>query len=147
MPMGKLRHNPLLGCAILVSLCISTISNLSLTILHTNDIHSRVEEMDQYGSMCKESDRAADKCFGGIARIASKLLEIRNRNRNVILLDGGDQQTGTLWYDVFKGNATAYFFNKLRYDAMVRNYFLLLLLFIEGATVNPQSFRPEAPLE
>lgn len=94
-------------------------SNLRVTFLHTNDIHSRIEEIDKYGSMCKAADRAAKKCYGGIARIASKVKEMRGSSQNVLLVDGGDQQTGTLWYDVFNGNATAFFVNKLQYDVMV----------------------------
>ena len=134
MSIGKSKRNSLLRSIILLSLCISTVSNFSIIVVHTNDIHSRIEETDQRGSMCKISDREAHKCYGGIARIASKLSEIRRRYRNVILLDGGDQQTGTLWYDVFKGNATAYFLKKLRYDAMVRNLFIL-----DGTTVHPRT--------
>jgi len=106
-------------CSIFFSLSISGESHFSLTVLHTNDIHSRIEEIDEYGSMCKQTDRKQGKCYGGIARIATKLKEIRRSVPNVNSLDAGDQQTGTLWYDVFEGNATAYFINKLRYDAMV----------------------------
>ena len=98
-------------------------SDFTLKILHTNDLHSRIEEIDKYGSICRNVGRTANKCFGGFARLASKIKEIKRKENNVILLDGGDQQTGTLWYDVLKGNATAYFINKLKYDAMVRNHF------------------------
>eukprot|EP00112_Aurelia_sp_Birch-Aquarium-sp1_P017214 Seg397.28 transcript_id=Seg397.28/GoldUCD/mRNA.D3Y31 product=5'-nucleotidase protein_id=Seg397.28/GoldUCD/D3Y31 len=107
----------------LLYLCIISwrivLSDFTLKILHTNDIHSRIEEIDKFGSMCRNVDRTANKCFGGFARLASKVKEIRGKEKNVILLDGGDQQTGTLWYDVLKGNATVYFINKLKYDAMV----------------------------
>lgn len=112
----------------LLYLCIISwrivLSDFTLKILHTNDIHSRIEEIDKFGSMCRNADRTANKCFGGFARLASKVKEIRGKEKNVILLDGGDQQTGTLWYDVLKGNATVYFINKLKYDAMVRKYFV-----------------------
>lgn len=94
-------------------------SNFSVTFLHTNDIHSRIEEIDRYGSMCKVADRQARNCFGGFARLATKVKDIRSKAQNVLLVDGGDQETGTLWYDVYDGNATAFFINKLRYDVMV----------------------------
>ena len=93
--------------------------DISITLLHTNDIHSRIEETDQFGSKCQVSDRLRSKCYGGIARLSTAIKTIRKDVKNVILLDGGDQQTGTLWYDVYKGNATVHFINKLRYDAMV----------------------------
>ena len=119
MRLGKSIRRVANSYFILLSLCVDFSSSLSLTFLHTNDVHSRIEEIDKYGSMCKHTDRLAKNCYGGIARIASKVTEIKRSTKNVILLDGGDQQTGTLWYDVFKGNATAHFVNKLRYDAVV----------------------------
>ena len=94
-------------------------SDLSVTFLHTNDMHSRIEEIDQYGSKCKAADRTVKKCYGGIARVLSKIQQIKASTPNVVVLDGGDQQTGTLWYDVYQGNATAYFVDKLRFDALV----------------------------
>ena len=42
-----------------------------LTILHTNDIHSRVESINKYDSTCNADGEAEGKCFGGVARIKS----------------------------------------------------------------------------
>ena len=36
-----------------------------------------------------------------------------------ILLNGGDNFQGTLWYNIFKWNVTQYFLNKLPFDAIV----------------------------
>ena len=124
MPFWELIINYIILCSIFLTSSISGKSHFSLTVLHTNDIHSRIEEIDRYGSMCKQTDRKQGTCYGGIARISTKLKEIRRSAQNVISLDAGDQQTGTLWYDVFAGNATAYFLNKLQFNAMVRICFL-----------------------
>ena len=48
-----------------------------LTILHTNDLHSRFDEITARGSACRDRDRAAGKCFGGVARIKRTVDEIR----------------------------------------------------------------------
>ncbi|XP_070569172.1 snake venom 5'-nucleotidase-like [Ptychodera flava] len=90
----------------------------SLTILHTNDVHARFEETDVYSGACSEDERAAGECYGGVARRATKIQEIRNRDDNVLLLDGGDQYQGTLWFYYYKGKATAHFMNLIEYDVM-----------------------------
>ena len=38
----------------------------------------------------------------------------------VLLLDGGDQYQGTVWFYLYQGRAASYFTNELQYDAMVR---------------------------
>ena len=44
--------------------------------------------------------------------------EARDRAENTILVDGGDQFQGTLFYTYYKGKMAAEFMNKLGYDAM-----------------------------
>lgn len=90
-----------------------------LTVLHTNDVHARIEQINKYSALCKPEDEAKQQCFGGIARIKSKVDEIRARESNVLFLDAGDQYQGTLWFYTFEGNITAHFMNELKYDAMV----------------------------
>ncbi|KAH9382939.1 hypothetical protein HPB48_023572 [Haemaphysalis longicornis] len=48
-------------------------STFNLTILHTNDIHSRILESDKRGRQCDNETREERKCFGGVARIKSKV--------------------------------------------------------------------------
>ncbi len=54
--------------SIMFLFCASTVSSFDLTVLHTNDIHSRFDEANARGSSCRDKDRAARKCFGGVAR-------------------------------------------------------------------------------
>lgn len=87
-----------------------------LTILHTNDVHSRLEQTSVDSSKCVN----ASLCVGGVARLYTKVLQIRNSDPHVLLLDAGDQYQGTIWFTVYKGAEVAHFMNALNYDAMVR---------------------------
>ena len=93
-------------------------ADYSLTILHTNDFHDRFEPISAYDGPCSAEDNTAGECFGGSARLVTALEEARGRAENTILVDGGDQFQGTLFYTQYKGTMTAEFMNKLGYDAM-----------------------------
>ena len=47
----------------------NVLADYTLTILHTNDIHSRIESINKYDSTCDEKSESKGKCFGGMARI------------------------------------------------------------------------------
>lgn len=93
-------------------------ADYSLTILHTNDFHARFEPISKYDSGCSADANAEGKCFGGTARLVTAIAEARARSNNAILVDGGDQFQGTLFYTYYKGKMAAEFMNKLGYDAM-----------------------------
>ena len=95
-------------------------ADYTLHILHTNDLHSRIEEINKYDSTCSEKDAAEAKCFGGIARVAAKVAALRTElaGQNVIVLDAGDQFQGSLFYTTYKGEDTAEFMTMIGYDAM-----------------------------
>ncbi len=73
----------------------------AVTILHINDLHSRLEPITKYDSTCPAEDDAKGECFGGIARIKSKVDERRKAlgeaGRNVLTLDAGDEFQGSLF--------------------------------------------------
>ena len=48
-------------------------ADYSLTILHTNDFHSRFEPISKYDSPCNAEDNTAGKCFGGTARLVKAI--------------------------------------------------------------------------
>lgn len=98
----------------------SIAATTELVILHTNDIHCRYDGIDTYGSRCVNKT----KCFGGISRLSEAIKSIRKKEQNVVLLDGGDILTGTLWYMAYQGKASAQFFGELNYDVIVRNFLL-----------------------
>lgn len=93
-------------------------ADYSLTILHTNDFHARFEPISRFDSGCSAEDNAEGKCFGGTARLVTAIADARARTNNSILVDGGDQFQGTLFYTYYKGAAAAEFMNQLGYDGM-----------------------------
>ncbi len=93
-------------------------ADYTLTILHTNDFHARFEPISKYDSGCSAEDNDAGECFGGTARLITAVAEARARTNNSILVDGGDQFQGTLFYTYYKGAMAAEFMNQLGYDGM-----------------------------
>lgn len=89
-----------------------------LTILHTNDVHSRLEQTSEDSSKCVNASR----CVGGVARLYTQVQRIRTSEPHVLLLDAGDQYQGTIWFTVYKGAEVAHFMNALGYDAMVSRW-------------------------
>ncbi len=89
-----------------------------ITILHTNDFHARFRPISKYDNNCSEENNAEGKCFGGTARLISAIEDARSRHENTVLLDGGDQFQGTLFYNLYKGKVAAEMMNKLQYDGM-----------------------------
>lgn len=94
------------------------LADTSITILHTNDFHSRVEPISKYDSGCSAEDNAEGNCFGGYARLVTAVEEARERNPDALLVDGGDQFQGSLFYTYYKGGVAAEIMNKLEYDGM-----------------------------
>ncbi len=90
----------------------------NLTILHTNDFHARFEPISKYDGPCGAEDNTAGECFGGSARLMTAIAEARERAGNSILVDGGDQFQGTLFYTQYKGTLAADMMNQMGYDAM-----------------------------
>jgi len=89
-----------------------------LTLLHTNDLHSRIEAINKYDSTCSVDDAAAEKCLGGFARLKTAVDRARQSAKTSLLLDGGDVFQGSLFYTHYKGRAAAEFMNAIGYDAM-----------------------------
>lgn len=95
-------------------------ADFTLHILHTNDFHSRIEAINGFDSTCDAETAAAGECFGGTARLVTKIAEMRAalEGQNVLLLDAGDQYQGSLMYTTYKGDAEIEFMNLIGYDAM-----------------------------
>lgn len=92
--------------------------SFKLAIIHTNDIHAHVEEMNKYSSECKQAEKDEGKCYGGISRRVTKVKELRNSYPDHVLLNAGDNYQGTLWFSYYKGSVAAKFMQELEYDAM-----------------------------
>ena len=104
---------------------LNSATSFHLTVLHTNDVHARYEEMNKYGGLCSDPD---GKCYGGMARLKTKVDEIRSMYPNSLLLDAGDQYQGTLWFTQHGGAIVRTYMNLLGYDAMVWLYYRITFI-------------------
>ncbi len=84
-------------------------SEVKLTILHTNDQHSRIEPFEP-----SNNDRYSNK--GGFARRASLIDDIRKKEPNVLLLDSGDIFQGTPYFNMYGGELEFKLMSLMKYD-------------------------------
>ena len=98
----------------------ASFADYELTILHINDWHSRIESNNKYESTCSTEDETEGKCIGGAARLVTAIADQRKKldGKNVLLLNGGDNFQGSLFYTTYKGAAEAEFLNLMKFDAM-----------------------------
>jgi 5'-nucleotidase len=82
---------------------------IKLTILHTNDVHSRIEPFPLDGS--KFQGR------GGASRRATLIQDIRKAEKNVLLFDAGDMFQGTPYFNFYGGELELKLMSKMGYDA------------------------------
>lgn len=81
-----------------------------LVILHTNDTHSQVEPTEK--SALKTSD------MGGYARRMGVIDQIREKEKNVLLVDAGDFSQGTPYFNFYHGRIEVDAMNRMHYDAV-----------------------------
>lgn len=97
-------------------------ADYTLNIIHINDLHSRIEPINKYDSTCDAESDAEGKCFGGVARVATKINELRDalkaEGANVLVMDAGDQFQGSLMYTTYKGAVEAEMMEKIGFDVM-----------------------------
>jgi 5'-nucleotidase / UDP-sugar diphosphatase len=80
---------------------------LTMTILHTDDLHGRIEPF-----------RMGSGMYGGYARHVTLVRKHMREDINPVLLSGGDTFQGTLYFNVYQGLADLYFMNLMGYDGM-----------------------------
>jgi 5''-nucleotidase/2'',3''-cyclic phosphodiesterase and related esterases len=94
----------------IVSICTFAGERMKLVILHTNDTHSQVEPTE------KSSLPTAN--LGGYARRMGVISKIREREKNVLLLDAGDFSQGTPFFNFYNGRIEIDALNRMKYDAV-----------------------------
>lgn len=80
-----------------------------ITILHTNDTHSRIEPFPD------NAPRNAG--MGGVARRAALIKQLRAENPHSLLLDAGDIFQGTPYFNKYNGALDLQVMSKMGYDA------------------------------
>ena len=80
---------------------------IKVTILHTNDMHSRIEPFSS----------GKFKGFGGMAQRSSIIEEIRKKEKNVLLFDAGDIFQGTPYFNYYGGEIEFKLMSEMKYDA------------------------------
>jgi len=118
--MNTFIKRALLSVSVLGLSSGAAFADYTLTILHINDWHSRIESNNKYESTCSADDETEGKCFGGAARLVTAIADRRQalEGGNVLLLNGGDNFQGSLFYTTYKGAVEAEFLNQMKFDAM-----------------------------
>jgi len=84
---------------------------VKLVILHTNDVHSRIDPFPMDGSR--------NQGRGGVAARAALINRIRRENENVLLFDAGDIFQGTPYFNFYGGELEIKLMSMMGYDAAI----------------------------
>lgn len=98
-----------LGGSLLAEAIPSPARSRKITILHTNDIHSRIEPFPNDGG------RNANQ--GGMTKLASVIQKVRLEEDNILLLDAGDIFQGTPYFNFYGGELELRLMRQMGYDA------------------------------
>ncbi len=80
-----------------------------LLILHTNDVHSRIDPFPMNGGRYQGR--------GGFSRRAALIKKYREEYDNVLLFDSGDIFQGTPYFNIFRGDLEIKLMSEMKYDA------------------------------
>lgn len=105
------RKTSLLIVLLCTAIIIHAQQSKTLTILHTNDVHSRIEPLPEN---LPDPITAGN---GGFLRIAAYVNEVRKETPNLLIFDCGDFSQGTPYYNLFKGEVEISLMNVIGYNA------------------------------
>ncbi len=101
------------GAASLAGLPALALRNAGISkiaIIHTNDLHSRLDAYPE--------DDVDYPGMGGFARIAALINKTREENQHVLVLDAGDVFQGTPYFNMYGGKPELKLMSKMGYDAV-----------------------------
>lgn len=81
----------------------------TITILHTNDVHSHIDPFP--------ADHDRYPTLGGVSRRATLIDQVRQENPNTLVFDAGDIFQGTPYFNYFGGEVEFRMMSRLGYDA------------------------------
>ncbi len=99
----------------IVFLCLLSFTAMGqkkITILHTNDTHSRIEPFGKNQPDASMIDKA------GFVRRATFIAQERKADKDLLLFDCGDFSQGSPYYTLFKGDVEISLMNEMKYDAV-----------------------------
>ena len=97
----------ILGISLLPQISLSKESDIKITILHTNDMHSHIHPFKT----------GRNKGMGGMAQRAGLINSIRNQENHLLLLDAGDIFQGTPYFNFYGGELEFKLMSAMKYDA------------------------------
>lgn len=106
--LGIIKRS-LFTAAAVFFLVLNAALGFDLTILHSNDIHGRIDAVDYYNNQ---------KPLGGWARRIGLIKEIKKNTTNTLVLDAGDIYQGSVYYQLFDGMPEMNFLSEAGYDAI-----------------------------
>ena len=92
---------------------------MKLSIAYLNDVHGNLEP---HPELFYKGEKELVSTAGGYARIATKMKDIRAKNKHTLLFDGGDTFHGSLPLVQSKGEAILPILNKIGFNAMVGHW-------------------------
>lgn len=87
-----------------------------MKIVHINDTHSYLD--GQSVSLEFDGVAAFTATAGGMAKVATVMNQLKAGNPDTLTLHAGDAVQGTVYYNLFKGQADADVLNNIGFDAM-----------------------------
>lgn len=93
----------------MVPLACSENTKKQITMLHTNDVHSHVLPF--------ETNHPEFAGLGGVPRRAKLIEQIKNENKNTLVLDAGDIFQGTPYFNYFGGEVEFKLMSMMGYNA------------------------------
>jgi len=96
-----------LGLSLLPQISLARNSDIKITILHTNDMHSHIHPFTS----------GRNKGLGGMAQRGGLINKIRETEEHVLLLDAGDIFQGTPYFNFYGGELEFKLMSEMKYDA------------------------------
>jgi len=109
LQQGMVASSVLAAGSFLPEQLLATSNDFQLTILHTNDVHSRLEPFPM--------DGGRNQGMGGVAARAALIQKIRQEKEHILLLDAGDIFQGTPYFNIYKGEPEIKAMSMMGYDA------------------------------
>ncbi|KAK1240543.1 hypothetical protein MKX07_004571 [Trichoderma sp. CBMAI-0711] len=112
---GCVAADDVLYSSRLLKRAIDDQGHFNMSFFHVNDIHAHLDQFVKAGTDCLDPSKG---CFGGYARIKTKVNELRSAHPDHLWFSAGDEFQGTLFYSFYGGEKIAEAMNELQFDAM-----------------------------